>query len=122
MNKLITISTAIVLGAVTMAAIASPYGYGPRPDRVENRIERMTEQLDLTTEQQTKIKSMFEEHQQERATMRERMHKNINAVLTAEQQSKFKALRDNRQQRHARRMARHNDEFCKYGKGRGYRD
>ena len=116
MNKLIALSTALLLGTTTMAAIASPDGYGPRHDRMEKRIERMTEQLNLTTEQQAQIKTMFEEHKDERKAMRERMHKDINAVLNEEQQSRFKAFRE---QRHMKRMARHDDKYCEHGKGKG---
>ena len=119
MNKLITLSTALVLGTLTVAAVAAPYGYGPRHDRMENRIERMTEHLNLNAEQQAQIKTMFEQHQRDRSATRERMHKNINAVLNEEQQAKFKAMHE---ARHEKRMALRDGNRCEHGKGKGYRD
>lgn len=86
------------------------------PPAIDERLNRMTSSLSLSSEQQAKVKSIMESHAPEfrelmakgrdkstdadKERFRELMKKQfveIAAVLTPEQQSKFKELRDDRE-------------------------
>jgi Spy/CpxP family protein refolding chaperone len=69
-------------------------------DRMQHRIERMKEQLNLTDDQARQIEQIFREaHQQgqaDREAMRERhkkVHDQIQSVLTPEQREKFAQMK-----------------------------
>lgn len=79
--------------AVALPAMAQPgfgYGHGPNP-------EYMARVLDLTPEQQAKVKALFDEQVQRRAqlrtTMRTEMQTKLQGILTKEQYAKMQDLR-----------------------------
>ena len=77
-------------------------GYGPgrmmgmRGDpaqRMTRRLDFLTTRLGLSTEQQTRIKSILEEQRATRSAMRGQTHERIAAVLTSDQRAKFDQMR-----------------------------
>jgi Spy/CpxP family protein refolding chaperone len=112
MNKLLVLTTALALGGLGLTAIASPYERGPYGPGSGNRIERMAEHLNLTNDQQEKIKALFETHKKQRQAMREQMHSEIGAVLNDEQKTRFDAMKQYRQERRMNRMAKHGGKYC----------
>ena len=119
MNRILAITTALALGGIGLTAIASPYERGPHGYDTNTRVERMAEHLNLTNEQQEKIKAMFEVHKKERQARRETMHKEISAVLNDEQKSRFDAMKQYRQDKRFNRMATHDGRYCDQSQ-RGY--
>lgn len=83
----------------------------PGRARMEFRLEAMTRELDLTSEQRDKIRKVFESHEQERRAMFDRcapeqralmdkVDAEIRAVLTPEQQKKHdEMIRERRRDR-----------------------
>jgi Spy/CpxP family protein refolding chaperone len=67
--------------------------------RREHRLQKMTENLDLTADQQDKIRSIFGEQHSKMKAIREETHRKILAVLTPEQEEKFKKLREEKKKR-----------------------
>jgi Spy/CpxP family protein refolding chaperone len=112
MNKLLVLATALALGGIGLTAIASPYERGPYGANTGNRIERMSEHLNLTNEQQEKIKALFEAHKKERQAMRAKMHSQISTVLNDEQKARFDSMKQYRQERRMKRIAKHDGKFC----------
>lgn len=105
-KTLIALATTVALAASIPAAMAQP-GYGPGygtrggPDG-----EYMAKVLDLTPEQQAKMKTLFEEQakkrEQMRAEMRTEMQGKLQGILTKEQYNKMVELRELRMRhRHA---------------------
>jgi hypothetical protein len=81
MNRILAITTALALGGIGLTAIASPYERGPHGYDTNTRVERMAEHLNLTNEQQEKIKAMFDAHKKERQARRENMHEEISDIV-----------------------------------------
>jgi|GEM_PF-3665277 len=120
MKKLVTTIAAIMLGTIALTGFASPYGYGPSSNRMETRLEHMTNYLNLNEDQQQQIKALFEKKVQERKAMRGKMHEDIKSVLNEEQQARFTAMHEERQQRRAERIAKKRDgKYCDQRRGRG---
>jgi Spy/CpxP family protein refolding chaperone len=119
MKKLITTIAAITLGTIALASFAAPYGDGRYDNRMEMRLERMTEHLNLNEEQHKQIQAMFENQLQVRESMRGKMHNDIKSVLNEEQQAKFDAMHAWRQQKRAERMARLDGKNCDQRRGPG---
>jgi Spy/CpxP family protein refolding chaperone len=72
-------------------------------DRSDQRMERMTEQLNLTEAQQEQIRDILDEQRQQREAQRAAVRERIDAVLTPEQL----ALRDQQiEQRQTRKLDR----------------
>lgn len=93
---------ALALGAILIpAAVIAGGHYG------EHRAERMAEQLQLTEQQQTEMKKIYEEQHEQRRALREQTHKRLNDILTPEQQAKWQQLRDERRKRFCDRGGRH---------------
>lgn len=75
----------LVLATATQARPFLPgLGMG-HEDRMDQRMERMTEQLDLTAEQQEQIRKIFEAERAKRAEERAAVRKQIDDLLTDEQ-------------------------------------
>ena len=117
MNKSIAITAAVLLGGMTVAAIASPYGYGPDSNRVDARVTRMTEHLNLSNEQQKQIRTMIESHKAERQEMRGKMHAGISSVLNDEQKAKFQAMHEQRHQARLDRKNKRDGIYCNQERG-----
>lgn len=52
---------------------------------VNRQVERLTDRLDLTSEQADKLKALFTEQRQNRELTRDQMRERMSAILTAEQ-------------------------------------
>jgi len=112
------IVTTGILGLALLSLIpltAQAFGRGgkhrPDPDRA---VARLTEKLELTAEQQGRVKAILEDgfakraevreaHRSEMETLREQTHDQLAAALTPEQASKLEQLREERRGRMERR-------------------
>ncbi len=117
-SKTRRIVTTGILGLAMLSLIplaAQAFGRGgrhqPDPDRT---LARLTETLDLSTEQQEQVEAILEEgfakraevreaHRSEMETLREQNHTSLAAALTPEQVEKLDQLREDRQERMKRR-------------------
>lgn len=108
MKRAITVSATILTFLISTAALArpGPVGHGMGPDL---RVERMTENLDLTAEQQAEIRAILEARQAQRRAERAAVRQRIDAVMTEEQRAKRDAQIDRRLERRAARIADHLD-------------
>ncbi len=88
------------------AALAGPFGHhGDASQRVDERVERMTEELKLTPEQQTQIRTLIEEQQTAMDRLRQETRQRIDGVLTESQQAERDRMMDRRMERRLDRMA-----------------
>ena len=102
----------LIAGSIAImasAATAAPWGGHGKgceqsDERIE-RIERMTDRLDLSDDQQAQIRTIFDEQRQQRRTQRQAMRERIDAVLTPEQLALRDQHMDERQTRRLDRMA-----------------
>jgi len=87
--------TALALGAILIPAAVFA-GSHFSEQRQEHRLERMTEHLQLTTQQQTEVRRIMDEQQDKRRALHDETRQRIAAVLTGEQRTKAQALREQR--------------------------
>lgn len=59
-----------------------------------HRLEHLTKELNLSPEQQQKLKAIFQEEHEKFRALREEHDQKLSAVLTAEQNAKFQALKE----------------------------
>ncbi len=71
-------------------------GRGDPAQRIQRRLERMSEYLELSDTQRAQIKSIFEEQHAKRITLREETQGRISAVLDEQQRGKLEQMRANR--------------------------
>lgn len=89
----------------TQPALAEDESYDPGLDEdrkeelMEMRLERMTEQLGLTEEQQEEIREIMEEHRQKMEKEYGKVRDNIDDVLTPDQRQKMQEWREDRRER-----------------------
>jgi periplasmic protein CpxP/Spy len=100
--RVATLALAITGLLAATSASAGPGGADRDPSR---HLERMTEQLDLTTEQQDGIRTILDEQRLQIEQQRREMQTQIGAVLTPEQLARIEERRDTRMQRHVDRLA-----------------
>src|SRR5881409_3949042 len=105
MTKWAAVAASVVLALAATRTLALAGENAGRGDRIQHRVERMKERLNLTDDQARQLQQIFEEaHQQwqgdqgkaDRETMRarhEKMHEQIKSILTPEQQEKFEAMK-----------------------------
>jgi Spy/CpxP family protein refolding chaperone len=117
-HKFGIIAVAVLGGYLACASVSSAQDTnttrraGRRGPMVEQRIERMTKELDLTSDQQTKVKALLEKQTKERREIfsdnslpreerRDKMralmqeeNKELKSILTSEQFEKWKKLRE----------------------------
>lgn len=98
-KTLIALATLIVIPVAASSAMA--FGFGPGQGmRGGPNPEYMARVLDLTPEQQTKVKALFAEHAQKRTEMRAAMQADMQSkmqeILTKEQYAKMTDLRQAR--------------------------
>lgn len=101
-KTLIALATMLAVTASIPAAMAQP-GFGPGAGmRGGPNVEYMARVLDLTPDQQAKMKALFDEQAQRRAQMRAamqaEMQTKLQSILTKEQYAKMTELRQLRQQ------------------------
>jgi Spy/CpxP family protein refolding chaperone len=88
------------------ATLAGPCTRGQDPEAsASQRIERMTERLDLTAEQQGEIRAILDEQQAESERQRAETRARVDAVLTPDQLARIDEQRDAREARHLDRLA-----------------
>ena len=115
--KKMTQWAAVVAGAIfAVAAVRTVAVADENPakgDRIQHRVERMKERLNLTDDQARQLQQIFQDaHQQwqsdqtkpDRATMqarREKMHEQIKSILNPDQQQKWEQMKkEHRGRRH----------------------
>ena len=106
-TTMIPVAASLALLLAGPLAAQPPMG-GPGQGRAmgnEQRLERMTEQLELTAAQQETIAALFEEQASQRGQMRADFRARIDAVLTDEQRAKRDALMAARVDQRVARMA-----------------
>lgn len=77
----------------------------PHRANPEQHLARMAEQLDLTADQESAIRALFEEQAARRAAERAAMRTQIDAILSEEQRAKRDGLIDQRIERRLSRMS-----------------
>ena len=102
----------LTIGALSGAVYAHEKGGKGGPKRAEDRVEKLTQRLDLSADQQSQLLAMFTkrdaDREQMQATltaeqrenmkanardgMRDQMHKDIKSLLTANQIAKFENM------------------------------
>lgn len=107
MNK--TVLTGVFLSGLLTAMIPvttlhADYGRGkkgPHEFSVDEKVERMTKKLDLTSEQQSSIRTILEDKKSKMQSLHEQMktlqdetQQKIDAVLTAEQKAKHEEMKN----------------------------
>ncbi len=90
------------IGAFSVAA-------APDQQRAEKRMGKVTQQLNLSEQQQQQFREITESYREKKKALREEKASQINAILTAEQRTKFEQMREQRKaKREERRAARKN--------------
>lgn len=93
---------ALALGAILIpAAVIAGSQHGEY--RSEKRVERMTEQLQLTDQQRIEIEKIFKEQHAKRRALHEQTREQVSNVLTPEQQAKWQQYKEDRKKRHCDR-------------------
>lgn len=135
----ITSHRRIALGVAALAALslvplaAQAWGRGghrgPSPERA---VERLTEELSLTADQQSQVKTIMEEnfakgaemrqtHRKEMDALRDETHESLAAVLSPEQVQKFDQLREERRD-HREHRQDCDRRPCRWGDGPDRKD
>ncbi|MFT5447180.1 MAG: protein CpxP [Gammaproteobacteria bacterium] len=105
-KTLVALALAAVIPVAVYAAMEGQSGH-QRGDR----LERMTEVLNLDDSQQELIKKAFEEHKAERKAMREQMRARMDEILTPEQRAKKAELREQRSERRHERSKKRGGRY-----------
>ncbi len=111
-----TVLALAALSLVPLAAHAAGRGGRDRPDP-DRAVARLTEKLELTAEQQARVKDILaasfaegatlrQEHLREMKAHRDEAHERLAAALTPDQAAKLDHLRAERQERQERRKCR----------------
>lgn len=111
--------------ALTLAAIIPAAAYAAGDTRGHHsrgpHVERLAERLELSEEQQAKVRALFEEQREQhmalREQMREQMHGKMAEVLTPEQLAKMEAMRAEHKEKRKEKRAHRMDRDC--GEDRG---
>ena len=99
--------TLIALAFACALPVAFAGGHGMGRDGA--KLDRMAAALQLTDEQKTRVKALFDEHQVQRQAMREQMHARMAEVLTPEQLAQHDALREQHRGQWKERHGRQHD-------------
>jgi len=99
MKKIVLILFVVAIASSNMLAQGPPEGRGPKKspeERAEMITKRMTKELALTPEQQTKVKAIVLKRAQERdakikegKTLRDKVDTDFKLILTADQYKKY---------------------------------
>lgn len=107
--------------ALTLAAIIPAAAYAAGDKRGEHargpHIERLAERLELSEEQQAKMRALFEEQRTQREAMRAQMRGKMNELLTPEQIAKMDAMREQRGEHRKEKRAHRKSRDCAQYKG-----
>ena len=103
--KKILISSAFALAAV----MSAPSMAGEHMDKEhgEKHMQRMTERLDLTPEQQEQVKSIYQEQMQKHKQIKEEGKKRMSEVLNDEQEQKLEQMHQERKEKMKKKYGEH---------------
>jgi protein CpxP len=102
----IPIALCFAMLAGPAAVLAGPMGYHrDGTQRIDDRLERMTEELKLTPEQQAQVRTLIEEQQAAIDRLRQDTRSRIDAMLTDTQRAERDRTMDRRIERRVDRMA-----------------
>jgi Spy/CpxP family protein refolding chaperone len=105
MTRWAAVAASAVLALAATRTVALADESAGKGDRIQHRVERMKERLNLTDEQARQLQQIFQEARQQwqadqgkadRETMRarhEKMHEQIKSILTPEQQQKLEEMK-----------------------------
>jgi periplasmic protein CpxP/Spy len=101
------IAIAVCLAALTgAAALAGPLSHTGDPAQgMDRRLERMTQELKLTADQQTQIRALIDEQHTAIERLRQETRKRIDALLTDAQRTERDRLVERRLDRRVDRLA-----------------
>lgn len=114
-------ATTLALALFTTAALAGTANaatpapgphrhHGVNADRI---VQHMNKDLNLSADQQSALKTIFQEQGQKMRALREQTRSKINQVLTPEQQAKAKQLREERIKKFKEKRAEWKKEHAK---------
>jgi Spy/CpxP family protein refolding chaperone len=92
---------AILLASAGLVTGALAYANHPGEDgkHGEMRLQHMKEELNLTADQEAKIRAIFQKQQEKMKAIHEQTRDSIAAVLTADQKAKFERKQEERQEK-----------------------
>jgi Spy/CpxP family protein refolding chaperone len=104
MTKWAAVAASALLALAAIRTVALAHENAGKGDRIQHRVEKMKERLNLSDDQTRQLQQIFQEaHQQwqadqgkaDKETMRarhEKMHEQIKSILTPEQWQKFEQM------------------------------
>ncbi|WP_295888185.1 Spy/CpxP family protein refolding chaperone [uncultured Thiohalocapsa sp.] len=102
-HQLTTLAITLVLAGATVAA--APLDGHPRAaERLDMRMARMAERLDLSDAQREEIRALLEDHHSAADASRAQLREQIDAVLTAQQRARWDDRRRARMEARIERM------------------
>jgi Spy/CpxP family protein refolding chaperone len=104
-HLILTTAAALLVGSASLSMAAPFGGYPFAADRVDAHLQRMTERLDLTSDQQAHIRSILQDRQTRRNLDRQQTRAEIDAVLSPEQRTARDSLIAARVDQRLSRMA-----------------
>lgn len=96
-KKLIALMLLLTLPLTAIAEMDAP------PDS-HKRVEHLTKELGLTSEQQVKVEAIFTTQREKMKAAHEEAQAGLKAVFTPEQLTKFEAMQEKRQKMRRERM------------------
>lgn len=101
MKKILLASVMVIATGLSGSLLAD--NHGKSAERHDRHMQYMSKSLDLTSDQETRIRAINEEHASEYRSLRDKHQADINAVLTPEQQEKMTELREQKREKMSKR-------------------
>jgi len=101
-TKLIPIALFLIV-PLTVSAFSGGEGKGSQGKQA-NKIERLAQKLDLSSEQKTKIEAIFKLQREKIDAIKEDSRTRMQAILTPTQMNEFNALKARRQEKKQNRQ------------------
>jgi Spy/CpxP family protein refolding chaperone len=98
-KKLIGLMLLLTLPLTAVAEMDAP------PDS-HKRVEHLTKELSLTSEQQVKVEAIFDTQKEKMKAAHEEAQAGLKAVLTPEQLTKFEAMQEKHQEMRREKMGK----------------
>ena len=93
----------------------SAFAYGPGHKGGEHMVERLEKKLELSEEQSTQLKAIFQEQGEKMKALHEETQDKMNKVLTPEQQEKLAEMKEKRKERWEERKEKWKEKKGKRG-------
>lgn len=90
----------ITLMICLLSSIATYSAYAVQDAAGDKYMQKLTSELSLSTEQQSKIKAIMMDNRTKMKQVREEARQQVRATLTPEQQTKFDAMKANHAHKH----------------------